>query len=92
MNKRGVYFTVLAISFVTILYLLYTFKLPQEQREASFVYETRILTMNDLLLDIQDDAGRMLQVATFRAIVAMEDVIATTARTCRMSRTASRRS
>ncbi|HSU72791.1 MAG TPA: hypothetical protein VLJ21_03000, partial [Candidatus Binatia bacterium] len=76
MHKRGVYFTALAIVFVTVLFTLYTFQQPQQRREQSFVLDTRMFTMNHLVNDIEDDAGRMISVATYRALVAMEDDIA----------------
>jgi hypothetical protein len=76
LGKRAVYFTVLSIVFVTVLFSLYTFKVPQPKRNNSFLLETRIFTMNQVLEDVRDDAGRFLSVATFRALVAMEDSMA----------------
>jgi hypothetical protein len=74
--KKGVYFTLLSTIFVTVLVVIYLFQQPQQKREESFILETRITTMNDLLVDISEDAGRMLYVTTFRALVAMEDNMA----------------
>ena len=76
LSKRGVFFTFLAIIFVAVLVLLYTFKQPQQLREEAFILETRVFTMNDVFLDIVEDAERMLYVTTFRSVVAMEDDIA----------------
>jgi hypothetical protein len=76
MNKRGVYFTALAVIFVGILFTLYTFQQPQQRRDESFVLDTRMYTMNHLVKDIGDDASRMISVATYRALVAMEEYIA----------------
>ena len=78
MNKRGIYFTALSIIFVAILFTLYTFQQPQQKREESFVLDTRVYTMNQLIDDIGDDGGRMISVATYRALVAFQEQVANT--------------
>jgi hypothetical protein len=75
LGKRGVVFTFIAAVFIAVLVLLYTFQQPQQGREKAFALETRTLTMNDILLDVSEDAERMLAVTTFRALIAMENDI-----------------
>jgi len=76
LGKRGVIFTFIAVVFISVLFVLYTFQQPQQRREKAFTLEARVMTMNDIIQDISEDAGRMLDVTTFRAIVAMEDEMA----------------
>jgi hypothetical protein len=68
MNKKGVFFTLIAItliSFFLITYSIYSFS------------DKRIETMNNFVLSVENDLPRKMFISGFRVVFVMEDYITT---------------
>lgn len=74
-NKKAVFFTFIAILLSAIIILSFVIHTEYRLRNKMFVIETRIDTLNDFVQDVEKDLERGLYIASFRAILALEQYI-----------------
>ncbi|MFH1409413.1 MAG: hypothetical protein ABIH34_05875 [Nanoarchaeota archaeon] len=74
-GKKGIIFTFMAIA---LLFVTITFMYNQSRyqiRENPFLQETKIVSMDRFITDTETDLERALFIASFRAIIGMNDYI-----------------
>ncbi len=74
-NKKGIFFTIIAVSLVTVLIFSYIIYNEYRLRDKSLVIETRIDSMNDFLKDVETDIERGLFIAGFRGLLGINQNI-----------------
>jgi hypothetical protein len=72
MNKRGMFFMLLAILLISILLLSYTFYSQFRERK---IIQKRVETMNNFVFAVEEDLERRLFIASFRIIFLFESEI-----------------
>jgi hypothetical protein len=75
LKKKGVFFTFVALIFLSLLIFSSSISNEYELREQSFAVETRIDTMNRFLSDVENDIQRAAYISGFRAFVAIYESI-----------------
>jgi hypothetical protein len=75
MNRRGIFFTAVAISLVAVVLLGYTIYESFSLREQSAIESVRIRTMNSFTADVERDMERSLYIASFRALLGADQYI-----------------
>lgn len=76
-NKKGMYFTILTISFLVIFLFFFTTHSYRRLTDKMFVIENRVLSMNSFLEDVERDLERGLYISSFRAILSLQDYMTT---------------
>ncbi|MFH1134365.1 MAG: hypothetical protein V1735_07820 [Nanoarchaeota archaeon] len=73
--RKGVIFTFISIAllFVTVMFLYNTSR--YRLREEPFLAETKIISMDRFISDTESDLERALYIASFRALIGMNDYI-----------------
>ncbi len=74
-HKKGIFFTFIAILLSAIIILSFVIHTEYRLRNRMFVIETRIETVNDFVKDVETDLERGLYIASFRALLALEQYI-----------------
>lgn len=74
-NKRGIFFTTLALFMIFLLLTSYTFSTAATQRKA---VHDRVTTMNSFVFSTEQDLARSAYIAGFRALFVAEKKIAET--------------
>ncbi len=72
MNKKGIFFTLLAIALLSLFLVSYTIYSVVKTREA---INKRVETLNNFVLAVERDLPRQLYVSGFRSIFLMENQI-----------------
>jgi len=75
LNKRGVFFTLAAITIVLFLILSLPMFLTQERSQKTAVL-SRIRAMNNFVKDVEKDLDRELKISGFRALLGMQEYVA----------------
>lgn len=75
-SKKSMYFTMMTIAFLVIF--MFVFMVPSYTRltEQMSAVEMRVDSMNDFIRDVERDVSRGLYIASYRALFAIEDDIA----------------
>jgi len=77
-NKRGIFFTILAIVIISLFALSYSFTSNRGQRES---VQKRVETLNSFVFSTEEDMSRSLFIAGFRSIFLVEQQILNTRNT-----------
>lgn len=77
-NKRGMFFTLIAVSLLGIVLFSYSVTYSYTLQEKSAVIEARVDTMNRFLKEVDSDMQNAIYIAGFRALIGMEDEVANT--------------
>ena len=77
-DKRGIFFTLIAVSLLGILLFSYSVTHSYTMQEKSAVIEARVETMNRFLKEVDSDMENAIYIAGFRALIGMEDYVANT--------------
>ncbi len=72
MNKKGIFFTLLAIAILSLFLISYTFYSATQGRKA---IQKRVETLNNFVFSVEQDLERQVYVAGFRAIFLFETKI-----------------
>lgn len=75
MNKKGIFFTLLAIAILSLFLMSYTFYSSAQKRE---VIQKRVSTLNNFVFSVEKDLPRQLYISGFRIIFLFEKRIAET--------------
>jgi hypothetical protein len=75
-NKKGVYFTLMTISILSIFLFYFIIQNYKTSDEKMFIIETRVLTMNNFITDVQRDIKRGAYIASYRALLSLEEYVA----------------
>ena len=79
-NKKGLFYLFLSILFVVIMILVFLAYKEYTYVDRQKVIETRIQTINDFIKDIDADSKRVIYISGFRALIAVEDYVASSGR------------
>lgn len=77
MNKKGMFFTLIAIILVTSVILSFNLAVQYKNYNKMKVVETRTMTMDNYVNNVQRDMQRALYISTFRALVSIDNRIIT---------------
>ncbi|KYK27143.1 hypothetical protein AYK26_00420 [Euryarchaeota archaeon SM23-78] len=75
-NKKGIFYLLISSLFLAVMIFVF---LAYEQYgfvDRQKVIETRIQTINDFIKDIDTDSKRVIYISGFRALIAVEDYVA----------------
>jgi hypothetical protein len=75
-RRKGVFFTIISLTLLGILLFSFTTFYQYRQKDKFSVVETRIESMDKLLLNLEKDMEKGVYIASFRALIAMEEYIA----------------
>lgn len=75
MNKRGIFFTFVAIGLVSLLVYSFVIHTGYIYRDSMFVIETRVSTIGNFIKDVEVDINRGLYISSFRSLLAIQDYI-----------------
>ena len=75
MNKKGMFFTILAIVIISLFALSYSFTSNMGSREST---QKRIETLNNFVFSAEEDMSRSLFISGFRSIFIVEQHIINT--------------
>ena len=75
-NKRGLFYLLIAALFVIVMALVFMAYKQYTFTDRQKVIETRIQTINDFIKDIDSDSKRVIYISGFRALIALEDYVA----------------
>lgn len=71
-NKKGMFFTIIAVLLLGLAVFAVTLRTQYSFREHAYIIETRVLTMNSFIKDVNRDLERALFIASFRSFLAMQ--------------------
>ena len=74
-GKKGVFFTFVALTFLTLLIVSASVLNTSKMREKSLVIETKVDTLNKFVADVEDDLGRAAYISGFRSLVSMYEYV-----------------
>jgi hypothetical protein len=73
MDKKGFYFTTIAISLSIVIILSYNIYSGPRLKDSMEATEIRISTMNDFIKDLENDVDNAISIAGFRSLLSLED-------------------
>lgn len=71
-NKRGMFFTLLVITLISLFFLVYTSYSSIDERRA---IEKRIETMNNFIFSLEKDMSRQIYISGYRAMISLQNYI-----------------
>jgi len=74
-NKRGMFFTILAMLLMGLFLLSFVLTTGRTYREEALVEGTRLEAMHNFVNDFERDIDRVLYITGFRAILAVEEYV-----------------
>lgn len=74
-SKKGVFLSFIAIIFLSLLIISVSIGANYVLREKTFLIETKVDTMNNLIIDIDKDLQRAIHISGFRTMVALENEV-----------------
>ncbi len=77
-DRRGIFFTLIAISLLGIILFSYSVTYSYSLHEKSAVIEARVDTMNRFLAEVDSDMENAIYIAGFRALIGLEDEVVNT--------------
>lgn len=75
MNKKGMFFTLLAIVLISLFLLTFSFYSKIDERRS---VEKRIKTMDSFVFSLEEDIKRQIYISTFRALLSLEQYMTET--------------
>lgn len=75
-NKKGIFFSIVAIVLSFVLILAFSSENVTELKKETDVIEVRITTMNNFIKDVEEDLEKGLSISSFRAFASMSQYIA----------------
>lgn len=69
MNKKGIFFTLIAISIISLFFISYTFYENFNDRSST---RDRVSTLNSFIFSIEEDIERKIFISGFRALFVMQ--------------------
>ncbi|MBN2142196.1 hypothetical protein JW711_02600 [Candidatus Woesearchaeota archaeon] len=75
MGKRGLFYIYVSSLFLLIIMSVFFISGEYKFTDRQDIMETRVLAINDFLKDIEFDSKRVMYVAGFRSLIALEDYI-----------------
>jgi hypothetical protein len=76
-SRKGIFFTLIAVSLLTLVLFTYSVTYSYSLQEQTSIIETRVQSMNRFLREVDSDMENAIYIAAFRALISMEDEIAT---------------
>jgi len=76
MGKKGLFYLMVSSLFVMVMIVVFLAYRQYSFTDRQKVLETRIMTINDFLKDIEFDSKRVIYIAGFRSLIALEDHVA----------------
>jgi hypothetical protein len=77
MNKKGMFFTILVISLISLFILTYNIYSSSQENKREAV-KRRITTLNNFIFSLEQDLSRKIYISSFRAIFLIEKKIVDT--------------
>ncbi len=77
LGKRGIFFTLIAVSLLGIILFTYTVTYSYSLQEKSSIIETRVDTMNRFLSSVDSDMRNAIYISGYRSIVGLTDYVTT---------------
>ncbi|MBU2561148.1 MAG: hypothetical protein KKD17_02540 [Nanoarchaeota archaeon] len=74
-NRKGIFFTLIAVSLLGIILFSYTVTYSYSLQEKSTIIETRVDTMNRFLHSVDADMENAIYISGYRAIVGLTDFV-----------------
>ena len=74
-NKKGVFFTFVAIFFIVLIISVVSTQSKFRYREKSNAIQTRINTMNTFVMDFEKDVSRELFIGGYRSLISLNAYI-----------------
>jgi len=75
LGKKGIFFTLIAVSLLGIVLFSYTVTYSYSLQEKSSIIETRVDTMNRYLTSVDSDMKNAIYISGYRAIVGLTDYV-----------------
>ena len=75
MNKKGMFFTLIAIAFIVIFIFAFTFKVSSKLTNQMQIVDSRIISINEFVSDLERDTERGLYISSYRALLSIEEYI-----------------
>ncbi|HHE36580.1 MAG TPA: hypothetical protein ENL16_02075, partial [Candidatus Woesearchaeota archaeon] len=76
-NREGVFYVLISALFIIVMILVFLAYKEYAYTDRQKVIETRIMTINDFIKDIDSDSKRAIYISAFRSLIALEDYVAT---------------
>lgn len=76
MGKKGLLYLMISSLFVMVMVVVFLAYRQYSFTDRQKVLETRIMTINDFIKDIEFDSKRVIYIAGFRSLIALEDHVA----------------
>ena len=77
-NREGVFYVLISALFIIVMILVFLAYKEYAYTDRQKVIETRIMTINDFIKDIDSDSKRVIYISGFRSLIALEDYVAST--------------
>ena len=74
-NKKGVFFTFIALFIIILVVAVVTTKDTYRYRERSNAISSRVKTMNNFIQDFEEDLERELFIGGYRALISMNSYV-----------------
>ncbi|MBD3203091.1 hypothetical protein GF327_02255 [Candidatus Woesearchaeota archaeon] len=74
-NKKGVFFTFIAVFLVIFIVIAVSTRNPNRYREKSYAISTRIRTMNNFVDDFENDMQREMFIGGYRSLLSLQKYI-----------------
>jgi hypothetical protein len=74
-NKKGIFFTLIAVSLLTIILFSYSVTYSYSLQERASIVETRVDTMNRFIQSVDSDMGNAIYISGYRSIVSLTDYV-----------------
>ncbi|MFH0870543.1 MAG: hypothetical protein V1866_05815 [archaeon] len=78
MGKKGLLYLLVSSLFVMVMIVVFLAYRQYSFTDRQKVLETRIMTINDFIKDMEFDSKRVIYIAGFRSLIALEDHVART--------------
>ncbi|MBW2990346.1 hypothetical protein KY348_01435 [Candidatus Woesearchaeota archaeon] len=75
-TKKGLFYLFVSVIFASVMILVFLAYKEYSYTDRQKVVETRIMTINDFIKDIDSDSKRVIYISGFRSLIALEDHIA----------------
>ncbi|MBN2458661.1 hypothetical protein JXB28_00090 [Candidatus Woesearchaeota archaeon] len=75
-NKKGLFYIIVSSMIIIVLTVIFVAYKEYSYADRQKVIETRIMTINDFIKDIDSDSQRAMYISGFRSLIALEDYVA----------------
>ncbi|MGV8168782.1 MAG: hypothetical protein ACP5N3_01885 [Candidatus Nanoarchaeia archaeon] len=77
LNRKGFAYIMTAVFLAGLLFTVFYFENEYSYRDRQALHQKRIVFMNDFVKGFQQDIDRAVQIASVRALISLEDFVAT---------------